>query len=116
MRLRTVAFRRDFRPLFANARGQVAEMTIAPGDREGGPDNRHVGADQWLFVVEGQGTAVVDGRRHRLRRHSLLLIGAGERHEIRNTGDEPLQTLNFYTPPVYDDDGEPLPRGRKRAD
>lgn len=115
MRLRTIAFRKDFRPLFANRRGQAAEMTIAPGDHEGGPDNRHVGADQWLFVVAGRGTATVGGRRHRLREHSLLLIEAGEQHEIRNTGEAPLQTLNFYTPPAYDEKGDPLPRGRRKG-
>jgi hypothetical protein len=28
-------------------------MTLAAGDPEGGPDNRHRGADQWLFVAGG---------------------------------------------------------------
>jgi hypothetical protein len=37
----------------------------------------------------------------------------GERHEIRNTGRVLLRTLNFYVPPAYRKDGEPLPRGRK---
>ena len=26
---------------------------------------------------------------------------------------EPLRTLNFYSPPAYRDDGEPLPAGRR---
>ncbi|RYE65571.1 MAG: cupin domain-containing protein, partial [Rhizobiaceae bacterium] len=36
---------------------------------------------------------------------SLLLIERGERHEIRNTGDAPLVTINFYTPPAYTQGG-----------
>lgn len=44
-------FDQGFYPIFDNARGQAAEMVITPGKSEGGPDNAHQGADQWLFVV-----------------------------------------------------------------
>jgi oxalate decarboxylase/phosphoglucose isomerase-like protein (cupin superfamily) len=53
--------------------------------------HRHRGADQWLFVLSGQ----------------------GEAHQVRNTGRTLLRTLNFYVPPAYRQDGDPLPRGRK---
>jgi mannose-6-phosphate isomerase-like protein (cupin superfamily) len=61
-------------------------MTLAPGDSESGPDNRHRGADQWLFVESGSGVAIVNRRRTNLRAGSLVLIERGDRHEIRNTG------------------------------
>jgi mannose-6-phosphate isomerase-like protein (cupin superfamily) len=114
MQRKHLRFGKGFRVAFANARAQAAEMVIAPGDAEGGPDNRHRGADQWLFVLSGSGTAKVGGRRVALREGTLLLIEKGERHEIRNTGEAPLRTLNVYVPPAYDADGEPLPRGRSR--
>ena len=41
-----------------------------------------------------------------------MLIGRGETHEIRNTGDEPLRTLNVYVPPAYIEEGEELPAGQ----
>jgi mannose-6-phosphate isomerase-like protein (cupin superfamily) len=41
----------------------------------------------------------------------LLVIERGESHEIRATGDQPLSTVNFYSPPAYADDGDPLPAG-----
>jgi mannose-6-phosphate isomerase-like protein (cupin superfamily) len=88
-------------------------MVIAPGDREGGPDNDHRGADQWLFVVAGTGRAKIQGRATPLRAGSLLLIERGVKHEILNTGRAPLKTLNLYVPPAYRSDGEPLPRGKK---
>jgi len=106
-------FRKGFRIVAGNRRAQAATMTIAPGDCEGGPDNRHRGADQWLFVESGSGTAMVDGRRHSLRAGTLLLIERGNRHEIRNTGRGPLRTLNVYVPPAYTKPGDELPRGRK---
>ena len=49
-------------------------MVIAPGDAEGGAGNRHRGADQWLFVVQGNGVATINGRRHSLRAGTLILI------------------------------------------
>jgi mannose-6-phosphate isomerase-like protein (cupin superfamily) len=90
---------------------QAAVMVIAPGGSEGGPRNRHRGADQWLFVVAGVGEARVEGQSVSLEAGSLLLIERGERHEIRNPGSKPLQTLNFYTPAAFDHQGDPLPAG-----
>ncbi len=113
MKRRALRFGEGFRVVFGNPRGQAAEMTLAPGDAEGGPDNRHRGSDQWLFVVAGTGTAVVNRKRYPLRAGTLLLIEHGDTHAIRNTGKEPLRTLNVYVPPAYTAGGEELPRGRK---
>ena len=76
-------------------------MRLAPGETEGGPDNRHKGADQWLYVASGTGVAVVNGDRVELREGALVLIQRGDRHEVRNTGEGPLKTLNVYLPPAY---------------
>jgi mannose-6-phosphate isomerase-like protein (cupin superfamily) len=88
-------------------------MVIAPGDAEGDPHNRHRGADQWLYVVEGEGEARINGRKHRLGPGTLLLIEKGDEHEIRNSGRGLLRTLNFYVPPAYDAKGDELPRGKR---
>ena len=112
MKKKTLQFGLGFKVLLANRRVQAAQMVIAPGHSEGGPHNRHSGADQWLFVISGKGAAITGGRRHALKKNSLLLIEHGERHEIRNTGQTPLKTLNFYSPPGYTKDGEELPRAK----
>lgn len=90
---------------------QAAQMVLSPGSSTGGPDNCHVGADQWLYVVSGSGVAVVDGAHHALRSGSLLVIERGETHEIRCEGDQPLRTVNFYSPAAYAENGDPLPAG-----
>jgi mannose-6-phosphate isomerase-like protein (cupin superfamily) len=102
----------DFCVVLGNVRSQVAEMILAPGDSEGGADNRHRGSDQWLYVVSGTGRAIVKGRRYLLKAGTLILIEQGETHEIRNTGSSRLRTLNVYVPPAYRKSGDPLPRGR----
>ena len=88
-------------------------MVLAPGDKEGGADNRHRGADQWLYVLSGSGEAVMGRKRQRLKAGTLLLIERKEKHEIRNNGRSMLRTLNFYVPPAYRKDGNPRSRGKK---
>ena len=113
MKLRRLGFQKGFRIHKGNRKSQAAEMVIAPGDAEGDPRNRHRGADQWLFVVEGRGSALVKNRRYRLVTGSLIFIEHSERHEIKNTGRALLRTLNFYVPPAYAPRGRPLPRGKR---
>jgi mannose-6-phosphate isomerase-like protein (cupin superfamily) len=112
MKRARLRFGKGFRVAFGNARAQAAEMVIAPGDSEGGPKNRHRGADQWLFVVSGTGTARVNRRRYPLRAGSLLLIESRDEHEIEATGRQPLRTLNLYVPPAYTKSGEELPAAK----
>ncbi|HET6435829.1 MAG TPA: cupin domain-containing protein [Xanthomonadaceae bacterium] len=112
MRQHQLDFAEGFRVACTVREGQAAVMTIAPRDGEGGPDNRHRGADQWLYVVEGEGTAVVEDTEVPLRAGTLLVIEHGERHEIRNDGDAPLRTLNFYYPPAFDRGGDPVGPGK----
>jgi mannose-6-phosphate isomerase-like protein (cupin superfamily) len=112
MKRKHLRFGKGFRVAIGNKRSQAAEMVLEPGDCEGGPDNRHRGADQWLVVLSGLGTATVNGKRYPLREGSLVLIERGDTHEIRNSGRSPLRTLNVYVPPAYTSDGDELPRGR----
>ncbi|HUH92791.1 MAG TPA: cupin domain-containing protein [Casimicrobiaceae bacterium] len=112
MQRKTLRFGRGFNVVLGNKRSQAAQMVIDPGMSEGDRNNRHAGADQWLFVVEGAGVAWLNGRNYPLSAGTLLLIEHGDRHEIRNTGRRPLKTLNFYVPPAYGGQGEELAAGR----
>lgn len=112
MQHKKLRFAADFKVAIGNRCSQAAEMTLPPGESEGGPDNRHRGADQWLYVVSGRGSATVAGRRVKLEAGTVLLIEKGETHEIRTTGTTPLKTVSFYVPPAYNAAGDELPRGK----
>jgi len=113
MKSHRVRFRSTFGVLIGNRRSQAAEMVLAPGAEEGGADNRHRGADQWLFVVSGAGRATINRRRHRLREGSLLLIERGDTHLIQNTSRKRrLVTLNIYVPPAYTPSGDERAAGK----
>jgi len=112
MKRKKLRFGIGFRVALGNRRSQAAEMVIKPGDSEGGPGNRHRGADQWLYVVSGKGIARINGHTHPLSAGMLLLIERCNTHEVKNTGRGPLRTLNFYNPPAYRKDGSELPAAR----
>jgi mannose-6-phosphate isomerase-like protein (cupin superfamily) len=90
-----------FRLLAGTNRSQAATMVLGPGESTGGPNNRHASSDQWLYVVSGSGRAILEGTEYELGAGSLLLIEAGEAHEISSVGDQPLETLSVYAPPEY---------------
>jgi mannose-6-phosphate isomerase-like protein (cupin superfamily) len=112
MQRRQLRFGRGFHVRLGNRRAQAAEMVIAPGGAEGGPDNRHRGADQWLYVVSGTGVATINGRALALRAGTLLVIERRDRHEVRNNGRAPLRTLNIYVPPAYTKSGSERRRAK----
>src|ERR1043165_2248357 len=90
MQHKHLQFGHGFRIVLGDEHSQAAQMTLAPREPEGGPDNRHRGADQWLYVVSGTGVAILGGERVELRDGTLVLIQRGDTHEIRITGDGPL--------------------------
>lgn len=101
MKTEVLEFAAAFDVVLTTDKAQAATMTLLPGQTVGSDDNVHVASEQWLFVVSGEGEAVVAGKRQQLTRHTLLVIEAGESHKISNTGDTPLETLNFYAPPEF---------------
>lgn len=101
MKQTDLEFNVAFKVFLSTTHAQVATMALAPGETVGGSDNLHQSSAQWLFVVSGRGEATVAGHTTKLEPHTLCVIEAGEPHEIRNTGNAPLETLNFYVPPEY---------------
>ena len=109
MKLLKTTSRKGFEVLHSTASSQAAMMTLPPkGKSSEGSANEHAWAEQWLYVLQGEGRC----GGHKLEPGALLLIDKGEPHEIENTGDTPLVTLNVYAPPAYDDEG-PLYGGTK---
>jgi len=97
-----MSFDRYFEVVAETETAQAAEMTVEPGRTVGGPDNYHAESDQWLYVVSGTARATVDREAVRIDAGDLLVIEAGESHGIENDGEQPLKTVNFYTPPRTD--------------
>jgi mannose-6-phosphate isomerase-like protein (cupin superfamily) len=70
-----------FRVLQETSRSQTAVMTIAPG-ADAGPEETH-GADQIVYVVEGDIALRVNGEERVASAGTLIMIPAGARHDVR---------------------------------
>lgn len=92
---------RGFQVVASTERAQAATMILSDGAATGGADNRHAGSDQWLYVVAGSGRATVEGVEVELGPGALLVIEAGEGHEITSDEGQDLVTLSVYAPPIY---------------
>ena len=54
--------------------------------------------DEMLFVWEGEGSAYVDGVRHRVEPGSLVFVGRHRKHSFVNEGKGPLKLFFMITP------------------
>jgi mannose-6-phosphate isomerase-like protein (cupin superfamily) len=99
--------RAHFKVVLDGASSQAAMMTLKKGQSSSdAPENEHPRAEQWVFVLSGTGRAKARGRAVALRPGSLLLIERDEPHQISQTGEDPLVTVNFYAPAAYSRDGD----------
>ena len=82
--------------IFTDTHAQLVLMSIEPGD-EIGEETHEV--DQVLVFTDGEGQAVLDGKKSKVRANSLVLVPAGTLHNFINTGDQPLKLFTIYAPP-----------------
>lgn len=85
------------RVLLTTERSQALQIVLKPGCSTGQVDD--CGGDEWIFVLEGQGRVIVAGERTPIEAGALVLVEAGEEHELENIGDAPLRTLHILAPP-----------------
>ena len=90
------AFRRE---IATGEHSQIVAMTIPPGGEIG--EEVHEGNDQLLVFVDGQADAVLDGRTSKVTPDDLVLVPAGTRQNLINTGDGPLRLVTVYAPPEH---------------
>ena len=59
--------------------------------------------DQFFRVEEGPGEAVLDGVRTAIKAGVAVVVPAGAKHNIINTGSVPLKLYTLYAPPNHRD-------------
>jgi len=62
-------------------------------------EEAHDHGDEILFIVEGKGEVILDGRAEPARRHDAIFVTAGQLHNLRNTGHGDLKLVAVYSPP-----------------
>lgn len=90
-----------FRRVLYTARNcQLVVMSLKPQEDIGAEVHK---LDQFFRVEAGRGEAELDGVRTEIRAGFAVIVPAGARHNIINTGSEPLKLYTLYAPPNHRD-------------
>jgi mannose-6-phosphate isomerase-like protein (cupin superfamily) len=93
---------KDFRRvLYTGKHMQLVLMSLRKGEEIG--EEVHDDRDQFFRVEKGKGEIVIDGERHKIRRDDAIVVPAGARHNVINTGDKSLKLYTLYGPPEHKD-------------
>ncbi len=92
----------DFRRVLYTAKNlQLVLMMLHPGEQIG--EEVHADGDQFFRLESGEGEVWIDGARTQIKSETAMIVPAGARHNIKNTGKEPLKLYTIYSPPEHAD-------------
>jgi mannose-6-phosphate isomerase-like protein (cupin superfamily) len=92
----------DFRRvLYTGKNLQLVLMTLPPGCDIG--EEVHTDRDQFFRIEEGEGVIRIDGVDNRVEDDFAVIVPAGARHNVINSGDAPLKLYTIYGPPEHKD-------------
>ena len=90
----------DFRRvLYTGPHLQLVLMSLQPGEDLG--EEIHQRTDQFFRVEAGKGTVWIDGVEALIESDMAVVVPAGARHNIKNTGHKPLKLYTLYAPPEH---------------
>ncbi len=82
--------------VYTGAKSQLVLMNIPVGGEIGEETHAHV--EQTLFIQSGLGKSMLDGKETELGAGSVVVVTPGTKHNILNTGTEPLVIVTVYAP------------------
>jgi mannose-6-phosphate isomerase-like protein (cupin superfamily) len=92
----------NFRKVLYTGRNlQLVLMTLRPGEEIG--EEVHEDRDQFFRFEEGEGVVKIDGADNRVAEDFAVIVSAGARHNVINTGSGPLRMYTIYGPPEHVD-------------
>jgi mannose-6-phosphate isomerase-like protein (cupin superfamily) len=92
----------DFRRVLYTGRNlQLVLMTLPPDCDIG--EEVHNDRDQFFRIEQGEGIVRIDGLDNRVEDDFAVIVPAGARHNVINTGTEPLRLYTIYGPPEHKD-------------
>ena len=93
---------KDFRRvLYTGKHLQLVLMTLQPGEEIG--EEVHEDHDQFFRVEKGKGEVWIDGERTKIKSDDAIIVPAGAKHNVINTGDKSLKLYTLYGPPDHKD-------------
>jgi mannose-6-phosphate isomerase-like protein (cupin superfamily) len=93
----------DFRRvLYTGKHTQLVLMSLKPGEEIG--EEVHEENDQFFRFDAGTGKVIIDGHEQEVRDGFAVIVPAGAKHNVVNTGEtEDLKLYTLYSPPHHKD-------------
>ncbi len=86
--------------LYTDKNSQLVLMSLLAGEEIG--EEVH-DVDQFLRIEKGVGTAILSDIPHDLADGSVIIVPAGTKHNVINTGDGEMKLYTLYMPPHHRD-------------
>ena len=87
-------------PKLFGTRALKGEMIIYPPGTQAS-NHHHEGAEHFMYVTNGRGTAFANESPLPVRKGDLIYYGDRERHYLRNDGTEDMIFVEFFVPGEY---------------
>ncbi len=91
----------NFRKVLYTAKNsQLVLMSLAPGEDIGEEIHQ---LDQFIRVDKGSGKTILNGVEYPISDGWAIVVPQGIRHNVVNTGTEPMKIYTVYSPPNHID-------------
>jgi mannose-6-phosphate isomerase-like protein (cupin superfamily) len=87
--------------LYTGKNCQLVLMALKPGEEIG--EEVHKDTDQFFRVDSGSGKVIINGKETTLKNGSAIVVPQGAKHNVINSGKEPLKIYSLYAPPHHKD-------------
>lgn len=88
------------RVLYTTKHSQLVLMSLKAGEEIGSEVHE---LDQFIRIEQGSAKAVLDDVEHEMNTDFAVVVPAGTKHNIINTGSGDLKLYTIYSPPAHKD-------------
>ncbi len=93
---------KDFRHvLYTGMNLQLVLMSLKPKQDIG--SESHATHDQFFRIEKGHGEILIDGVTQKVKSGTGIVVPAGAKHNLTNTGDTEMKVYTIYGPPNHVD-------------
>mgnify|MGYP001617936710 CR=1 FL=1 len=86
--------------LYTDKNSQLVLMSLAPGEEIGEEIHQ---LDQFIRIEKGSGKTVLGGVEYPITDGWAIVVPQGTKHNVINTGTEPMKIYTVYSPPNHKD-------------
>lgn len=87
--------------LYTGTYMQLVLMSLEPNEDIG--EEVHDDVDQFFRIESGSGVAIINDVSHDITDGTAVIVPAGAKHNIINSGTEALKLYTLYSPPNHKD-------------